>query len=59
MAFIRLADWEHTIELVIFPGLLKDKHEILVAQSCIAVKGRLSFRNGQPSIVAEMVKYLV
>jgi DNA polymerase-3 subunit alpha len=59
MAFIRLADWEHTIELVIFPGLLKDKHEILVAQSCIAVKGRLSFRNGQSSIVAEMVKYLV
>ncbi|MBI4086386.1 DNA polymerase III subunit alpha [Candidatus Kaiserbacteria bacterium] len=59
MAFIRLADWEHSIEMVVFPSLLKDKQEVLQAQNCIAVKGRLSYRNGQPSIVAEMVKSLV
>ena len=59
MAFIRLADWEHSIEMVIFPGLFKDKHALFAPQSCIAVKGRLSFRNGQPSIVAEMAKSLV
>lgn len=59
MAFIRLADWEHSIEMVIFPGLLKEKHALFRPQECIAVKGRLSYRNGQPSIVAEMAKSLV
>ena len=59
MAFIRLADWEHSIEMVVFPDLLKEKHEVLVPQACIAVKGRLSLRNGQPSIVAEAVKSLI
>ena len=59
MAFIRLGDWDHSIEMVVFPNLLKDKHEILAPQACIAVKGRLSFRNGQPSIVAEAVKNLI
>ncbi len=58
MAFIRLADWEHNIEMVIFTDLYKNKGDILVPQKCIAVKGRLSFRNGQPSIVAEAVKLL-
>ncbi len=59
MAFIRLADWQHSIEMVVFTDLYKQKHDILVPQSCIAVKGRLSFRNGQPSIVAEAVKSLL
>lgn len=58
MAFIRLADWDDTIELVAFPQLFKDKHEVLAPQTCVAVKGRLSFRNGEPSIVAEAAKKL-
>lgn len=58
MAFVRLADWEDNLEMVIFPDLLKAKQEILQPQACIAVKGRLSYRNGQPSIVVEAVKSL-
>ena len=59
MAFARLADWEHSIEIVVFPSLLREHRDLLQIQSCIAVKGRLSRRNGSPSIVAEKVKSLV
>lgn len=58
MAFIRLADWEQSIEIVVFSDLFREKHALLAPQACIAVKGRLSFRNGQPSIVAEAAKPL-
>ncbi len=58
MAFIRLADWEHSIETVVFSDLYRDKHEILAPQTCVAVKGRLSYRNGQASIVVEKVRRL-
>lgn len=58
MAFIKLADGEDTIEMVAFPSLLKEKHEVLIPLAPVAVKGRLSMRNGEPSIVAEKVKRL-
>ena len=58
MAFVRLADFSDNLEVVIFPRLLKEYQELFQTQQCIAVKGRLSYRNGEPSIVAEKAKRL-
>jgi DNA polymerase-3 subunit alpha len=58
MAFLRIADMTGSIEVVIFPKILKERKELVEAQRCVAVKGRLSLRNGQPSIVAEAIKAL-
>lgn len=58
MAFVRLSDQDAAIEIVLFPKLFKEKQEILAPQSCVAIKGRLSLRNGEPSIVVEKVKEL-
>jgi len=58
MAFLKLADMEGTIEAVIFPKLFAQHKELLKTDSCIALKGRLSNRNGELSLVAEAVKPL-
>lgn len=58
MSFMRLVDYTGTIESVIFPRTLKEYKEILVPEKCIAIRGRLSIRNGEPSIVAEKLKAL-
>ena len=58
MAFMKVSDLTDSIEVVIFPDLLKDKKEVCVPQRVIAIKGRYSLRNGTPSVVAEAVKSL-
>ncbi|MBI5138291.1 MAG: DNA polymerase III subunit alpha [Candidatus Vogelbacteria bacterium] len=56
MAFLKVADFLDSIEVVVFPKILTEFKEIIVADKCVAVRGRLSFRNGEPSIVAEAFK---
>jgi DNA polymerase-3 subunit alpha len=58
MAFIKLMDMSGTIEAVVFPKDYAEHREILKAESCIALKGRLSSRNGELSLVAEKLKAL-
>lgn len=58
MAFMKISDLTDTIEVVIFPDLLREKKEVCVSQACIAIKGRYSLRNGTPSVVAEAIKAL-
>lgn len=58
MAFIRIADMSDKVEVVIFPKLFAAHKDLLKAESCIAIKGRLSGRNGDTSIVAEAIKPL-
>jgi len=58
MAFLKLADFSDSIEVVVFPKTLSDYKELVVAEQCVALRGRLSFRNGEPSIVAEAFKSL-
>jgi DNA polymerase-3 subunit alpha len=58
MVFMKLVDYTGTIEAVIFPRTLKEYKSILVPEKCIALRGRLSLRNGEPSIVAEKLKTL-
>ena len=58
MAFIKLMDESSSIEAVFFPKSFAEYKNILKPEACIALKGRLSNRNGEISLVAEAIKAL-
>ena len=58
MAFIKLTDFDGSIEAVVFPKSFAEHKSILKADTCIALKGRLSNRNGELSLVADQLKAL-
>lgn len=58
MAFVRLADFGESIETVVFPRVFMEYHELLRPEKCIAVKGRISNRGGEKSLIVEAVKAL-
>lgn len=58
MAFVRLSDFTDEIEIVFFTNLFNQQKDILQPEKCLAVRGRLSRRNGDPSLIAEAVKVL-
>lgn len=58
MVFLKIADFSGLIEVVVFPKIFTEFKNILVKEKCIAIKGRISERNGEKSIVAEKVKPL-
>jgi DNA polymerase-3 subunit alpha len=58
MAFVKLADYDGTLEAVVFPKGFAQYKDILKPESMIALKGRLSNRNGELSMVADALKAL-
>jgi len=58
MAFVRVADQKEGIEMVVFPETFTTYKELLVAGTCVAIKGRLSIRNDEPTIQLERIKLL-
>jgi DNA polymerase-3 subunit alpha len=58
MAFIKLADFSGAVEAVVFPKSYAEYKPILRPDACIAIKGRISNRNGEFSIVTEALKAL-
>lgn len=58
MAFARIADYDDSIEAVVFPKVFTKYQDLLEPQKCIALKGRMSGRNGEKSLVVEAVKAL-
>lgn len=56
MAFLKIADLTDSIEAVCFPSIFKESIDILVAEKCIALTGKVSNRNGEKSIIIEAVK---
>jgi len=58
MAFVMLVDKSTAIELVAFPEVFRDSQTLLVPGTCVAVKGRLSIRNEEPTIALERLKAL-
>ncbi len=59
MAFLKIADFTDNIEVVVFPKLFLEVKELAVNDKCIALKGKISERNGTTSIIAEGIKELV
>lgn len=58
MGFVTLADREASIEAVVFPKVFQEARGALQAGMCVLVKGKISHRNGEPSVVIEKVKKL-
>ena len=56
MAFLKISDLTDSIEAVAFPSIFKESIEILVAEKCIALSGKVSLRSGEKSIIIEAVK---
>lgn len=58
MIFMKLSDYADSIENVIFPKIFDKYANILREGNCVAVKGRMSYRNNDPSIIVEEMKEL-
>lgn len=58
MAFVRISDYTGTLEVVFFPKTYTELRDSILAGTCIGVKGKLSQRNGEMSLIAERIKKL-
>jgi DNA polymerase-3 subunit alpha len=58
MAFVTVEDKTDSIEAVIFPRLFKQHAGIVVPGTCLLVKGKVSVRNGEPSLAIDELKPL-
>jgi DNA polymerase-3 subunit alpha len=58
MAFVALVDKKDMLEMVIFPKTYIEVKDLLVPGTCIVVKGKLSIRNDEPSIMLDKAKRL-
>lgn len=58
MAFIQLVDRNDQIELTAFPETYRALQEVLHPSACVAIKGRLQIRSGEPTIMLENAKLL-
>jgi DNA polymerase-3 subunit alpha len=58
MAFVKVADFSGELETVVFPRTLVEFRSAFVPDKCLAIKGKMSERNGQKSMIVERVKVL-
>jgi len=56
MAFLKIADLTDHTEAVVFPSTFRKVNDILVVDNCITLRGRVSLRNGEKSIIIEEAK---
>jgi len=59
MAFVKLSDYSDTIETVVFPRTMAENKKILVKDKCVAIKGKISLRNGETTLIIDSMKELV
>lgn len=58
MVFIKVTDLTGSIEAVAFPKTFAESRNVLRAEQCVAMKGKVSHRNGAISLIVEKVKAL-
>jgi len=58
MAFAKLSDFDGSIELVAFSKPFENFRDLLVPDTCVVVRGTVSHRNGEPSVLIERMKLL-
>jgi len=56
MAFVKLANHTDSIEMTAFPETFRAHQNLLEPQACIAVKGELNIRNGEPTILINRIR---
>jgi DNA polymerase-3 subunit alpha len=58
MMFLRLADFTGSIECVVFPRVLFEYRSSIAVDKCVAIKGKVSDRNGEKTLIIDKVKGL-
>lgn len=58
MMFLKVADLTGALEVVVFPKTYEQLKSVLIAESCVVIKGKFSRRNGSPSLIADSVRKL-
>ncbi|MEN9921236.1 MAG: hypothetical protein RLZZ517_214 [Candidatus Parcubacteria bacterium] len=58
MAFLKIKDYADSIECVFFPKTYTAYKELIAYEGCVVVKGKLSERNGEKSILVDKMKKL-
>lgn len=58
MAFVKIADMSDSVETVFFPEIFAKNKTLIEQEKCIAIKGKISTKNGGINIIAEVVKEL-
>ena len=56
MAFLRLSDFSGTIEAVVFNKIFEANKDLLVVDNVVAIKGKVTERNGDKSIAIDIIK---
>jgi len=59
MAFIKISDLTDSLEVVAFPKIFEKNKENLEVGKCVAIKGKLSKKNDEISMLADVIKILV
>ncbi len=58
MVFLKIADYSGSIEAVAFPKTYKEYEALFLTDNCVAIKGKVSRRNGVPSILIDKARAL-
>lgn len=58
MAFLHVSDLTGTVEIVAFPRTYEAYKALLVPETCVGIKGKMSMRNGDISVIADIIKPL-
>ena len=58
MGFILVGDGTESMEIVAFPEMYREKNELFKVGVCVAVQGKISMRNDEPTIVIDRIKAL-
>ncbi|MBX4200236.1 DNA polymerase III subunit alpha [Candidatus Parcubacteria bacterium] len=58
MVFLKLEDRTGHADVVLFPKVFEEFKSLVMLDNCIAVKGRISKRNGETSLLGEKIKAL-
>ncbi|MFZ2049252.1 MAG: OB-fold nucleic acid binding domain-containing protein, partial [Minisyncoccia bacterium] len=58
MTFLGLEDLTGELDVVVFPSAFEEFKVFLVPDNCIAIKGKISKRNGETSLIADKIKSL-
>lgn len=59
MAFMKLSDYGDTLETVVFPKIMTQYKNLLLKDKCVAIKGKISLRNGEITLIVDKMKELV
>lgn len=58
MTFIKVEDFSGSIDVVVFPKIYEEFKAFIIPDNCIAIKGKVSKRNGETSLIADKIKAL-